>query len=120
MNRPSKQQGIRFIFPEVRRMMREGYSDEHIVSALIARGVNPEEARSVVGQLRESDASAVRSEIYRQIAIGAGIAILGMVLICGALSSASRYSSVFYAIAFVMILRGGWRFIRGVRTLRES
>ena len=110
MSQPTKKPEVRFVFPEARRLKREGYADEHIVSALIARGANPEEARSVVSQLRESDASAVRSEVYKQIAVSVVIAILGFVLMC----SGTAVSSKAIGGALLAIIVGGGGLIHGI------
>jgi hypothetical protein len=121
MSQSSKPSGVQNVFPEVRHMINSGYSDKDIEANLVERGVNRDEVRSVIGQIRQSQQSnenEFRGEAFKQMAIGAVIAIIGIIVTFVTYSiAASSSGGGSYVVAWGAIAFGGWRFFRGLMLL---
>ena len=80
MTQPSPEQVVQAVYTEAAQLMRSGMSDYQVEQALIAKGVPAEAARTVVSRLSSARSEAYRGEAYKQMAIGAVIAIIGIVV----------------------------------------
>jgi hypothetical protein len=121
MSQPSTEQVVQAVYREAAQMMQSGKSDYHVEQALLAKGIPADAARTVVSRLRSACSEAYRNEAYKQMAIGAVIAIIGIVVTFGTYSAAANNpGGGSYVVAWGAIIFGGWRFIRGVMLLGDN
>jgi hypothetical protein len=118
MSQPSPERVVQALYAEAAQMMKNGYSEYRIEQSLVERGVPEDAARTIVSRLRSARNEAYRNEAYKQMAIGAVVAIIGIVVTFGTYSAAANSSGGgSYVVAWGAIVFGGWRFIRGMMLL---
>jgi hypothetical protein len=121
MSQPTPEQVIQAVYNEAAYMMRNGMTDYRIEQALIEKGIPADAARTVVSRLRSARSEAYRNEAYKQMAIGAVISIIGILVTWGTYSAAANNpGGGSYVVAWGAIIFGGWRFIRGMMMLGEG
>ena len=99
-------------------LMEHGYSKDQVKETFIRQGLTPDAALIGVSlaeayrhEAYRRAQNVVRSAAFRNMAIGGGICILGILITAGAYASASGGGS--YVICWGAILFGGAQFFRG-------
>jgi hypothetical protein len=115
---PQMQQAIQALYVEAAQMMRNGASRKKIISALAAKGVPENIAGTIVDRLESAKRDASRSNAGRDMAIGAVVCIVGLVITLGTYAAASGSSSGGrYVVAWGAIIFGAFQFLRGLKNM---
>lgn len=116
---PSQQEIARAVYGFAADMMKKGVGRSAVEKALVEKGLTTETARSIVNNLFQMRSEAIRQAAMKNMAIGAAICIIGIVVTVGTYSAASSSSSGgSYVIAWGAIIFGAVRFFRGLTQLR--
>lgn len=95
--------------------MRQGVSDYKIERTLTEKGLDQASARAVVDNLSRIRAEAIRKAARKNMAIGAIVCIIGLVVTIGSYSAAAASSTGgSYVVAWGAVIFGGTQFFRGL------
>jgi uncharacterized protein YjeT (DUF2065 family) len=96
-------------------MMKVGISDLQISKALVEKGLKPEQAQIVIQKLRQARAEVLRKAGMRDMMIGGGICLLGLIMTMGTFNAAtSSPGGGRYIVAWGAIIFGAIQFFRGL------
>jgi hypothetical protein len=107
-------QAVQQIYDFAATLMRAGNKDKVVVAQLVERGLSEEQANIVVKNLKQARSKAYTQAGMRDMAIGAVICIIGIVVTVGTLSAARSNGGGSYVVAWGAILFGAAQFLRGV------
>ncbi len=109
---PEQERAVRSVYSFAAEKMKLGYSDYRVEQELIKQGLDEASARVVIGQLSKARSKALNSAAVQDMALGAIIAIVGLVITIGTYSAAQGGGT--YVVAWGAIIFGGIRFFRGL------
>jgi hypothetical protein len=111
----SQEDVARAVYGYAAGLMRQGKSNWQVEDALVAKGLSKDAAVTIVNNLSKIRTSATRQAALKQMAIGAVICIIGLVVTFGTYSAAASSSKGgSYVVAWGAIIFGGLRFFRAL------
>jgi hypothetical protein len=118
-NSPEMDKKVQALHSYVADLISKGMTNYEIKQVLQQiRGLDPESVKMVVQNIDQVRTSARREAALKNMAIGAFICIVGLVITAGSYSAASSSSSGGrYVIAWGAVIFGGIQFLRGVGQL---
>jgi hypothetical protein len=116
--KPSNQQVVRAVYQYAADLLAVGISNQEIINKLKEKGLDDASASAVVTNVLKMRDQAARQSALKQIAIGAAICLVGMIITVGTYSAASPGGGRF-VLAWGAIIFGGFQFIRGLRAYRR-
>jgi hypothetical protein len=112
---PSQDEIVRAVYGFAAGLMREGRSEYQIEKALVDKGIDTESARGIVSNLSRMRSEAIRKAALKNMAIGAAICVVGIIVTFGTYSAAAASSrGGSYVVAWGAIIFGGLRFFRAL------
>jgi hypothetical protein len=106
---------VRSIYQYAAHMMKSGCSDWQIGKALVEKGLNPEQAQIVIQKLHQVRAQVFRKAGMRDMLVGGGFCLLGLIVTIGTFSAAtSSPTGGRYIVAWGAIIFGAIQFFRGL------
>jgi hypothetical protein len=102
-------------------LMRSGEAEPAIISALMKKGLDRPTAARVIENLKLAQAAAKRKKALRDMLIGAGLFVIGMLITFTSYATETgRTGNGTYLVALGAIILGAADFARGIHRLRKS
>ncbi len=117
---PTPQEVVKDVAGFAAEQMFEGVAPSQIEATLTERGVDPETAATVVGNLKQAKAKVDREAAQKNMLHGAIWCILGLVVTVVTYQMASGPGGGRYVIAWGAVVFGGIQFLRGLSQLGDG
>jgi uncharacterized protein YjeT (DUF2065 family) len=111
---PQANQGVEAVFNYAAQRMAQGCSPAAVEQELMQKGLDPQSARTVIGELSQVKSQALRSSGLKNMGIGALFCIGGIVATVVTYAIASESGGGTYIIAYGPAIFGGIQFFRGL------
>lgn len=106
------EQAVQQIYQYAASLMRSGTKPDIIRQNLVQRGLTAEQANIVVINLQKARKKALQQAGQRDLLIGAGVCLLGIVITVATFSAARGGGT--YVVAWGAIIFGAIQFFRGL------
>lgn len=111
---PSKTEVDRTLYGLATNLMRQGVSSNQIEKTLTEKGIDQPAARAAVESLSKIRSETIRKAALKNMAVGATIGIIGIMVTLGLYNAAEVSTGGRYIVALGAIIFGGIQFIRGL------
>lgn len=115
MSQAERENAAKAVYSYAADLMKRGQSDQAIQIELVAKGLSPDVAMTIINNLRQVRSQGSGSSAMKNMLIGAAIAIVGIVITVGTYASAaSTPGGGRYVVFYGLIIVGAIQFLRGL------